>query len=791
MRFSGKLAGLAVLAAAYVASFLVVVHRVRESHGDRVTIRVCHWQLEAGVREAIDAIIKRYEQLNPRVHVVQIAVPGGPIYASWVQTQMKGGNAPDIAQYDQFHGNVAQFFQPLGADVMQPNPYNRGTDLEGVRWRDTFIDGMNCNYSTTLGDYYSVSLDTHIGRIVYNRPLMKAITGRDEPPRTYRELLATCDKIRAYARAHQPGLVPMANSAEASMLQAWLISIALTGRMSEQVDYQHRLEVSCDDVGLGYLRGDWNFDSPEAAATLREVREYGRMCTPGFWERERSLALSDFVSGRAVMFVAPSWEASNLLALCAFPIAAFRYPYPGRDDPEFGRFVEGPISDGGLATGMPMYLNAATRHRAEALDFLRFMTSHEGAAIFTALSNWTPATVGVQPSAFASQFRYVSEGYYWNCNLFVPSSKGDAQNFISSHLDSLWRPEGTVDEFQRIMRDGLGARIQSDFRQEVVDGMNNLREMDIRAVARLRLGTPGIRGEVLPILSAANESTLCQLRDALGARPSEKQGLADGLPAPMWAATGGSSQGDAARPQPVLAAGWQALLERSPDSIRRFEAESKAADPQVAREARFGEALGQLDRQPVGPAQIAEARRLLAGLAEGGDDDIAQGARFFLARIAQDHLDVPDPVEAARQYGRLVAGSRGSIWAETALVRLAILEIYSMDAGSSPEVRIARAEGLLRAASTPAAQSDIHWLIASAIFHFQLPPGRALPHLAAAIELGRLDWAARADVLAAAAELSRRAGEKARAARYYSMFLKENPIDARDYLIRERLAGVR
>jgi hypothetical protein len=296
---------------------------------------------------------------------------------------------------------------------------------------------------------------------------------------------------------------------------------------------------------------------------------------------------------------------------------------------------------------------------------------------------------------------------------------------------------------------------------------------------------------VLPILSAANESNLCQLRDALGARPLEKQGFADLLPSPVPAAAGKGPWKDSWRTQPVLAAGWQALLERNAESIRLFEAESEAADPQVAREARFGEALGQLDRQPVGPAQIAEARRLLIDLADSGDDNVAQGARFFLGRIAQDHLGVPDPIEAARQYGRLVTEGRRSIWSETALVRLAILEIYSMDAGSSPAVRIARAEGLLRAASTPTAQSDIHWLVASAIFHFRLPPGGALPHLAAAIELGRLDWPTKADVLVQAAELSRLAGEKTKAARYYSMFLKENPIDARGHLVRERLAGVR
>ncbi len=116
---------------------------------DRVTIRFCHWQLETGVRDAVAAIIRRYEQLNPRVHVVQIAIPGGvagATYTTWVLTQMAAGSGPDLVQYDAFHPDVPRLFQPIGAEVNEPNPYNRGTPLAGVRWRDTFVDGMITNF---------------------------------------------------------------------------------------------------------------------------------------------------------------------------------------------------------------------------------------------------------------------------------------------------------------------------------------------------------------------------------------------------------------------------------------------------------------------------------------------------------------------------------------------------------------------------------------------------------------------------------------------------------------------
>src|SRR5436190_19853576 len=100
MRLSGKKIGFALLAVAYLASVYFVVRRsVREVVSDRITIRISQWQLEGGVRESIDAIIHRYEELNPRVHVVQLAVPGGSTYLPWIQSQEVGGVGSDHVVY--------------------------------------------------------------------------------------------------------------------------------------------------------------------------------------------------------------------------------------------------------------------------------------------------------------------------------------------------------------------------------------------------------------------------------------------------------------------------------------------------------------------------------------------------------------------------------------------------------------------------------------------------------------------------------------------------------------------
>ena len=240
-----------------------------------------------------------------------------------------------------------------------------------------------------------------------------------------------------------------------------------------------------------------------------------------------------------------------------------------------------------------------------------------------------------------------------------------------------------------------------------------------------------------------------------------------------------------------LAPGWQSLTNfRARQALEVFDRHLPDANPAVAREARFGRGVALLDRQPVTPVQIAEARALFTALADSGTDDSAQGARFFLGRIAQHHLAIPDAAEAARQFRRLLAMDENSVWAQSALGRLALLEIYELNPAWTPAARLGEAEKLLAHAHTPSARSDVHYAIADAVFFYRLAPAGALPHLLEAERLGRLDWTARAEVLVQIAELSRLTGNRPQAAQFYRTFLKENPRDLRDYIVKERLAEV-
>ncbi|MBK8856114.1 MAG: tetratricopeptide repeat protein [Opitutaceae bacterium] len=247
---------------------------------------------------------------------------------------------------------------------------------------------------------------------------------------------------------------------------------------------------------------------------------------------------------------------------------------------------------------------------------------------------------------------------------------------------------------------------------------------------------------------------------------------------------------------PVRAAGdlstaWQALADyRAAEAVRIFERAAKADDPATVREARFGRAVALLARQPIEPAQIEAARVIFAGLAGEENSDIALAARFYLARIAQHHAAQPDEAAAVGYYRQIIELQPESIWAQTALSRLAILQIYPLDAVQSPAERISRTEKLLDLARGPAAQCELHWLLAEAVFFYQLPAVQALPHLLAAEKLGRLDAVAQADVTVQIAEVSVIAGDVEQARTFYQKLLDGFPRDQRRFMVQQKLAAL-
>ena len=164
-------------------------------------------------------------------------------------------------------------------------------------------------------------------------------------------------------------------------------------------------------------------------------------------------------------------------------------------------------------TGMGFFLNRHTKHREQAIDFLRFLTSQEGSQMFTDISHWQPATVGVKPSHFAAQFTQQTEGNAWGVS-FMTLSGIDAGMFLRAELSSLWGSGGSVEAYRAAVRQGLPGHLRDDLRREVRAARENIRREDTMAAAQW-MADLAPASELLRLVTVANEMKPYQMRDVL------------------------------------------------------------------------------------------------------------------------------------------------------------------------------------------------------------------------------------------------------------------------------------
>jgi len=178
-----KYPALLILIGVYAVSTAVVIGNYIRGRGgageDRaIVLRIAHWQLEPGIRKALDAIAADYAAMKKErdgidVEVRQILVPEEG-YFRWVNTQLIGRTAPDMIECglggspELWRKFYARYFMLLDEYVDEPNPYNAGTPFEDTPWRDTYFDQMEGGYEENLQSYFRVPLSAFTVRLYYN-----------------------------------------------------------------------------------------------------------------------------------------------------------------------------------------------------------------------------------------------------------------------------------------------------------------------------------------------------------------------------------------------------------------------------------------------------------------------------------------------------------------------------------------------------------------------------------------------------------------------------------------------
>ena len=476
-----------------------------------VTITYAHWQLERGPPAGFAAVIKRYEELHPRVKVEQLIIPGLKVYPQWLRANLAGDNGPDILEWGSWleggRDIPARYFEPLTAELAKPNPYDRGTPEERISWEKSFHDQMIAprRDSPDPGQIYGVSVSEVVLRLFCNIRLLREITGSDAAPQTYADLRKILEETREFARRTGRTISGFAGSRDHA---DWIAEQIMAGPMLKtalDVDDDGYLLLYTPQSLAAYLEGKWSFSQPAVKAGMQLTRDVTLAMKPGFMQLLRDDALIEYFRGHAVFIYSGTWDATSLSQIAPFPVVPMMVPQVTSDDPEVGRYVIGPKDDGVGEGTEVMYLNKNSAHKEVALDFLKFLTSVEGQQIFTDNSGWLPTVNGVNIPDAIKEFREYARGYAFAIATF--DNIGTEENLVwKKNFYLLTGDQGSVDKFVAVMDRDAPAAIRKDLQDQLRDTLLLVRPQDTAIVATAALAQAAPDGESLRVRQHQFES---------------------------------------------------------------------------------------------------------------------------------------------------------------------------------------------------------------------------------------------------------------------------------------------
>ncbi len=402
--------------------FSILFYRLGEEPPGTKTIRIGHWQLETGVRDAFIEISKDYAKEHPDVKVIQDAIPES-VYGQWTSTQLMGGTGPDILEMGMAPSQVLlsyynRYAVPLTSMASAPNPYNKGTEFEKTPWRQTFKDGMRSGYLTEMQEYMNVPLAMFAVRIFYNKDLLKKLTGSDAVPANYAQFKEACQKIAACKDDSGKSYVPIVGSKYHFGMWEWSMCDVLSYGVMDKADFNRDGYVGNDEMFVAIKTGRMDFYYPPLMSKFKMVGELSRFCQPGFTGLSRDEGVFLFVQQRAVFMTTGTWDSKSLLEQTRgkFEVGLMDFPLPDKSDPEYGSVIRGPRYEQ-VMSGFPFAIMRNSKHPEVVSDFMLYLSSKEKNEKLNEIIGWIPSVKGTKTDSFLAKFEPRLEGVYGNSNL--------------------------------------------------------------------------------------------------------------------------------------------------------------------------------------------------------------------------------------------------------------------------------------------------------------------------------------------------------------------------------------
>ncbi|GHC02686.1 ABC transporter substrate-binding protein [Cerasicoccus arenae] len=342
---------------------------------DSKVIRIAHWQLEPGYREALDWAMSEYMKL-PKVQEAGIRVEQVPInqriYNQFMNVHLISGTAPDIAARNSqviASGNTARFYSAMDSYISQPNPYNAqkfladGLDpalaeyLSASSWQDTAVDGMRGGYDEILDGYYGIPVSTlGNGRIYYNDHILKLVKAfiKEQiqqspqpdwltklwidrsgdkvkgylpdnqrlrewlalpriPPETLGQFILYCSAVKVYGKAiNDPYLVPISVGNYGGNNLCFAYEPIFLSNFSEGIEGPIGSGVDGFETAYGWSTERWSFDDEPIREYINLTQLLTSFYPEGFLGLDREQAMRRFILGKAAMISSGGWDAASI-----------------------------------------------------------------------------------------------------------------------------------------------------------------------------------------------------------------------------------------------------------------------------------------------------------------------------------------------------------------------------------------------------------------------------------------------------------------------------------------------
>jgi len=414
--------GLLILAAAVLYSVVSVAYSHLTFEAPNVTtVKIAHWQLEAGFRESLTNLIDDYEKLYKDKTGKEIRIIQMPIsekgYAQFINSSLIGGVAPDIIEQGIATtatdvSYIARYFEPLGAELDKPNPYNAGTDLEKIPWRQTFFDALLSRYQNELQDYYTIPFSMFTTRIFYNKNMLFQVSGKNTPPKSFTELMDTFKQLDEYNEKNGTRYLGIAGSKEQKGLFANWYQAPFFADTIAACDFN--MDNTCDEYEayIAFKKHKWSFQDENRRLSFKCLMELTEHFPVGWQALNREDSLFQFVQGNGLMLASGSWNASSITRQVAdrFELGIFDFPMVA-DHPEYGKYAKSQTSEAGVGGGINWEVNSHSANKELAIDFLKFCTTRKNNERFNGDIIWLPVIQGATSKPILKPFTPRLDGY--------------------------------------------------------------------------------------------------------------------------------------------------------------------------------------------------------------------------------------------------------------------------------------------------------------------------------------------------------------------------------------------